>query len=130
MGGYSAGLATMTNSLGEEVVVIGHANPIFAQEAYSITTANFEEIFSYTSVASTTRILTINCTASTPSVFQVMINGAQIQEKWSSPTERNVIFTFSEFRPLLFGEILSVEAKVERYIWPSYSSFTSMDGYK
>lgn len=113
----------------DAVAISSHPNPIFDEDSDTITTSAFEEIFSYTSADSRTRIIRLDCTVSTPSLFQLKINGSVKKELWSSSTDRNVVFQFDEHRPLASGDILTIEAKVERFIHASYDTFVSMEGY-
>ena len=116
-------------SSGDSISIGAHPNQIFDETADTITTAAFEEIYSYTSTADNTRIVLVECTVSTPSILQLKINGAIKRVLRTSPTERNIRFDFSEHRKLTNGQTLSVEAKVERLIKASYSSFTALEGY-
>lgn len=114
---------------GDNIAISAHPLQIFSQAADTITTANFEEIFTYTSIDNRTRIVSVVSTVSTPSLIRIKINGTIVRQFWTSPTERNAIFHFKENRPLLNGEILTVEAKVDRLIYSTYETFTSMEGY-
>ena len=114
---------------GDNIAISAHPNQIFSQNPDTLTSAAFEEIFTYTSTDNKTRLLHIECTVSTPSRLRVKFNGSIVRELWTSPVERNVRFQFSEHRTLLSGQIISVEAQVERFIHSSYDTFTSMEGY-
>jgi len=114
---------------GDNIAISAHPLQIFSQAADTITTANFEEIFTYTSIDNRTRIVSVVSTVSTPSLIRIKINGTIVRQFWTSPIERNAIFHFKENRPLLNGETLTVEAKVDRLIYSTYETFTSMEGY-
>lgn len=114
---------------GDSVAISGHPNQIFDEAADTLTTAAFEQIYTYTSTDNDTRIIAVECTAGTPSVFRLKINGIVVRELRSSPTERNITFTFREHRPLSNGDILTVEAQVGRLIQTSYTTFTALEGY-
>lgn len=114
---------------GDNVAISAHPQQIFSEAPDTITTSGFEQIFSYTSSDSRTRIINIVSTVSTPSLIRVKINGAIVRELWTSPTERNAVFHFKENRPLLNGDVLTVEARVERFIHSTYETFTSLEGY-
>ena len=114
---------------GDNVAISSHPNQIFAQLADTITTNAFEQIFSYTSTSDRTRIINITSTVSTPSLIIIKINGTIVRELWTSSIERNAIFDFKENRQLQNGDILTVEAKVERFIHNTYETFTSLEGY-
>jgi hypothetical protein len=114
---------------GDNIAVSSHPNQIFAQLADTITTSGFEQIFTYTSTNNRTRVINVTSTVSTPSLIIVKINGTIVRELWTSPTERNAIFDFKENRALLNGDVLTVEAKVERFIHTTYETFTSLEGY-
>jgi hypothetical protein len=114
---------------GDNIAISSHPNQIFTEAADTITTNGFEQIFTYTSTDSRTRIINITSTVSTPSLIIVKINGTIVRELWTSPTKRNASFTFKENRPLLSGDIITVEAKVERFIHTAYETFTSLEGY-
>lgn len=110
-------------------IVSSGTTPIFSESADTLTTSGYEEIFSYTSTSDDTRITSVLCTASTPVTFRLKINGSIKKELRSSSLERNKEFIFRENRPLNNGDILTVEAKVERLILSSYDTFTSLEGY-
>lgn len=114
---------------GDNIAISAHPLQIFSQATDTITTANFEEIFTYTSIDNRTRIVSVVSTVSTPSLIRIKINGTIVRQLWTSPIERNAIFHFKENRPLLNGETLTVEAKVDRLIYSTYETFTSMEGY-
>jgi hypothetical protein len=114
---------------GDNIAISAHPLQVFAENPDTLTSAVFEEIFSYTSSDNRTRLMLIECSVSTPSRIRVKLNGTVIRELWTSPLERNVQFKFLEHRPLLNGQVISVEAQVERFIHPSYDTFTSMEGY-
>ena len=114
---------------GDNISVSAHPQQVFQEYSDIITTASFEEIFSYTSADNRTRLLNIVSTVSTPSLIQVKINGTIVRQLWTSPLERNAVFKFDEHRPLLSGQTITVEAKVERLIHSTYETFTSLEGY-
>lgn len=114
---------------GDNFSISAHNNQKFAQNSSSISDALVKEIFTYTSTDNNLKLTALHCTVSTPSVFNVYLNGVLCYQKWSSPLERNIIFNFTENRSLLATQIIRVTAQVERYIRPSYSTFVSMEGY-
>lgn len=114
---------------GDNIAISAHANQIFAEAADTVTTAVFEEIFSYTSADNNTKITEVFCTVGTPSLVQLKINGAVKRQFWTSPLERNALFEFTEHRSLLNTQILSIEVKIDRLILSSYDTFVSMEGY-
>ena len=115
---------------GDSIAIGAHPFQIFDEDADTITTANYEQIYSYTSTDDNTRIVVVECTVSTPSSIQLKIDGNVKRIKRSSSLERNVVFEFKEHRPLPSGAVLTVEARVERLILTSYSTFTSLEGYR
>jgi len=117
------------DSENDDVSISNHLNPIFAEAADTITSAVFEEIFSFTSTDAKTKIISLNCTVSTPSLFQLKINGTVKKQLRSSPIDRNVEFLFKEHKGLALGDVLSIEAKVDRFIHASFDSFVSLEGY-
>lgn len=116
---------------GDNIAISSHpeADQIFLEATDTLTTNGYEEIFSYTSTSNSTRILVIECTADTSSTFRIKIGGVIKKVKRSSPLERNVVFEFKEHRPLSNGTAISVEARVDRKIFASYGTFTSLEGY-
>lgn len=114
---------------GDNLAISSHPNQIFSQVADTITTANFEVIYTYTSTNNRTRITNITSTVSTPSLIQLKINGTIVRQFWTSSLERNAVFNFAEHRTLLNGDILTVEAKVDKLIHSTYETFTSLEGY-
>lgn len=114
---------------GDSIAISAHPNQIFDEGGDTITTAIFEEIYSYTSVDNDTRIINVDVSLGTPSLVRLKINGVTKRELRSSPQQRNVEFVFKEHRPLNNGDVLTVEAKVGRLIQTSYSTFTSLEGY-
>jgi hypothetical protein len=114
---------------GDNIALSAHPTQIFSEASDTLTTAAFEQVFTYTSIDNDTKIAAIHCSVSTPARIRILINGVTKYEKWSSPTERNVIFDFKEHRSLVSGQIITVEAKVERLIFNSYDTFVTMEGY-
>jgi hypothetical protein len=116
---------------GDNIAISAHpaSDQIFQETSDTLTTNGYEEIFSYTSASNATRIIEVECTAETASTFRLKINGVIKKVKRSSPLERNIIFEFKEHRPLNNGIAISVEARVDRKIFSSYSTFTSLEGY-
>ena len=116
---------------GDNIAISSHppANQIFAEAADTLTTANFEEIFTFTSTDDTTRLMRIEATSETICVFQVKINGVIKRVKRTSTAERNVTVDFLEHRQLTNGDTLTVEAKIETKDVTSYNTFTSLEGY-
>lgn len=114
---------------GDSISIGAHPNQIFEESSDTLTTAAFEEIFTYTSTSNDTKIVVVSATASTPCTFRLKIGGSIKQILRSSPGERNVSFVFREHRTLPNAIAISVEAKVERLILTSYDTFTSLEGY-
>jgi len=116
---------------GDNIAISAHPNQIFDEFTDTITTAAFEAIFSHTSVDSNTKIVAVECTASTSATFQLKIDGTLIRTIRTSPTERTKTVVFREHRSLTSGQILTVEAKVDRFFSYSspYSTFCSLEGY-
>jgi len=118
---------------GSNVAISSHSAPIFSEASSTITTSNYEEIFSYTSTNSLTRIVALDVAVSTSAIVVAKINGVIVKTKRSSALNRNITIQFHEHRPIPNGSTLTVEAKVDlvcgKKIWPTYEAFTSMDGY-
>jgi len=114
---------------GDTIAIGAYPDPIFDKNADSITTANFEEIYRYVSTDDDTRIINVESTVSTTSNFRLKIDGTVERELRSSPMERNIHFEFRAHRFLTTGQILTIEAQVERKILGSYSTFTALEGY-
>ena len=118
------------DSEGGDTIALGaYPSPIFDNDADSITTANFEEIYKYTSTDDDTRIIGVESTVSTSSRFRLKIDGNIERELRSSPTQRNIYFEFKAHRFLTTGQVLTVEAKVDRFLLSTYSTFTALEGY-
>ena len=114
---------------GDNIAISAHPDQIFDQNADTLTTLAFEQIFSYTSTDDDTRILNVEGTASTASTFRLKIDGTIIRVLRSSALEKNVEFIFKEHRPISNGSTVTVEAKVDRLIQTSYDTFVSLEGY-
>ena len=114
---------------GDNIAISSHTTSIFDEAADVIATASFKQIYSYTSSDDDTRITEIECSVSTPSLIRLKVNGTIKRVLRSSPIERNVNFNFTEHLPLDDGDVLTVEAKVERFLFSSYDSFVSLQGY-
>lgn len=114
---------------GDSIAISAHPNQIFDEASGTITTTSFTQIYTYTSTNDLTRITHVESTAETPSTFVLKINGIIKRTLRSSPMERNIDFKFEENRTLLNGDILTVEAQVDRLIYTSYATFTSLEGY-
>lgn len=114
---------------GDNIAISAHPFPLFSEQAGSITDLLFNEVFTYTSMDSNSKIVNLQCTGSTPMHFRLKIDGVVKYEKRTSSLDRNTVFEFKEHRPLLNAEVLTVEAKVERLIQPAYSTFITMEGY-
>jgi hypothetical protein len=117
---------------GDNIAISAHplTDQIFDETADTITSAAFEEIYSFTSTSSKSRIKVLECFVSTPSLFRLKIDGVIKKQKSSSPTERNITFTFEEHRQLVLGKKISIEAQVDRFIHGTYETFVSLEGYK
>lgn len=114
---------------GDNIAISAHPNQIFDELADTLTTANFEQIYTYTSTDNNTKIICVETSVGTPSRIRLKINGTIVRELRSSSLERNVYFNFREHRPLVSGDILTIEAQVERLIKTSYDTFTALEGY-
>lgn len=116
---------------GDNIAVSAHPDPIFDEASDTIATDSFEQIYSYTSSNTRTRIISIECSINTTSWVRVKIGSDIIRELRISPMKRNVVFTFREHRPLGNGETISVEAKVDKFFSNNspYNTFTSLEGY-
>lgn len=118
---------------GDNISISAHPSPIFSEATNTITTSNYEEIFSYTSTDNLTRIIALDVVVSTSATVVAKINGTIVKTKRSSALNKNITILFHEHRPIPNGSVLTVEAKVDlvcgRQIWPTYETFTSMDGY-
>lgn len=108
-----------------------HANQIFAENADTVTTASFEEIFSYTSTDNETRITFLECSASTFGQYRVKVDGAIKRELYTTGSQPNAIFVFPEPRTLANAEEITVEFRAYRILpgIASHSTFVAMDGY-
>lgn len=113
----------------DSVSIGAHSNQIFDEAEDTITTANSEEIYSFTSTNNNTRIVKLECTVSTPSKVSLKIDGSIKKIFRTSPMERNIIFKFDEHKTLSNGQILTIEAQVERKILTTYESFVALEGY-
>lgn len=114
---------------GDNVAVSSHPGQIRDQAPDTLTTAAFEEIYSYTSASNLSRITQVVCTASTACTFRLYSGSTLLRELRSSPLERNVTFLFTEHLKLPAGTILKVEAQVDRLIFASYETHSSIEGY-
>lgn len=116
---------------GDNIAISSHPNPIFDEKAAIVTSSNFEEIYSYISTSSRTRIINVVCSINTTSLFRLKINDNIIRELYNSPSKRNVEFKFVEHRPLNSGDKLSIEVKVDRFFSNNspYYAFSSLEGY-
>jgi hypothetical protein len=114
---------------GDNIAVSAHPDQIFDEGADTLTTASFENIYTYTSTDNKTKIIRVETTAEANAVFRVKINGTVKRQRRSSALEKNVVFEFGEHRSLASGDILTVEAKIETKHVNSYDTFTSLEGY-
>lgn len=114
---------------GDNIAVSAHPDQIFDENIDTITTSAFENIYTYVSSNNRTKIQVVEGYISTPSLVRLKIDGAIKKQFWTSPLERNFKFVFEEHRSLLSGVTLTVEAKVDRLIFSSYDTFTSLEGY-
>jgi hypothetical protein len=117
-----------TVSIGD-IAIVAHPNAFWDQVAGSITSAANTTIYTFTSSDDNTTIVSLETTVSTPAFIQVILDGNVIRSKWTSPLERNVNFKFEEPRKIPNGKTLVVKAQVERFIWPTYETFVSWEGY-
>lgn len=114
---------------GDNIAISSHPNQLFDQGSDTITTAAFEEIYSYTSSDDATRLIHVEVTIGTQSRVQLKLDGTLIRERRTSSEERNTVFVFREHKHIPSGSVLTVEAKVNRKFKPSYDTFTSIEGY-
>lgn len=115
---------------GDNVAISSHPLQISAENADIITTANFEEIFSYTSSSGNTRINVVECTVSTASEVRLLLNGVVKRVLRTSSLERNAVFRFDEHMAVPNGQSVTVEARVDRLILNQYETFVSLQGYR
>ena len=114
---------------GDNVAISSHPVQIFADNASSITTIGFQQVFSYTSLSSLTRVSFISVAVSTTANILVKINGVIKREYRTSPMERQANIIFHEHRPLPSGATITIEVQPERLIHTSYSTFVALEGY-
>lgn len=116
---------------GDNISISGHATPLFREFADTITTANFEEIFTFTSTNDNTMISKVECYIETPSTIKLFVDGTEIKRDANSSLKLKVAFNLDEPRPLLLGKILKVEAQVDRLITSKspFETFCSLEGY-
>jgi hypothetical protein len=114
---------------GDNISISGHQFPIFDEASDTITTANYETIYTYTSISNDTRVIKLESYVSTSALIRLKINGTVKKQFNTSSLERNAKFKFDEPRPLNVGDVVTIEAKVDRSIKPSYDTFTSLEGY-
>lgn len=108
---------------------VPHSSQIFNENNATINTTNWVVIYSYTSINDDTRIVNLECNCSTTADFRVKIDGAIKRFRRSSPLERTVDFKFKEARPLLTGEVLTVECKVEDLDHNNVETFVALEGF-
>jgi hypothetical protein len=119
----------LNSETGDTVGIGAHENSLYDQSDASITTENFEEIYTYTSTSNGTRISHIEVTVGAPAIVVVKIGTNIIRTRRTSPSERNANFSFHEHRRLTLGQTISVEAQVVRKFCPDYDCFTALEGY-
>lgn len=117
------------SSDGDNIAISSHPNQIFDENSDTITIANFKTIYTYTSTNNNTRIQLVEGEISTPSLVRLKINGVVKKQFRTSSIERNFKFIFKEHRTLLSGDILTIDAQIDRLILSSYDTFTSLEGY-
>jgi hypothetical protein len=114
---------------GDNVAISSHPSQIFSEYANTLDIAGFKEVFSYTSLSSLTRVVSIVVAVSTTANIKLKINGVVKREYRTSPMDRQAQIEFKEHRPLPSGAIITVEVEAERFIRPQYLTFTSLEGY-
>jgi hypothetical protein len=116
---------------GDNIAISGHQTPLFRQGADTITTAAFEEIYTFTSTNNNTMVSQLDCFAETPAVFRVVLDGTEIKRKSSDASDLNVVFNFEEHRPVLATKVLKIEAQVHRFVSSKspFATFCSLEGY-
>lgn len=118
---------------GDNIAVSAHpeADQIFAEAANTLTNDSPKTIFSYTSSSDNTRIIKLDCVSFTQTIFRLKIDGTTKKIKVSSAGNPNIEFLYIEHRPLLNGEVLTIEAEASRYFGNNgpYETFTSLEGY-
>lgn len=107
----------------------GGSTPIFTESAGTLTSLNYQQIFTFTSTDPDTKVIQVHCTAETTADFQLLLDGNPIMVKRTSPMERNIVFEFKQHRPIPTGSVLTVESRPERMFRGSYETFVSMEGY-
>jgi len=108
-----------------------HLDQLHTQASDTVTTTAFEEIFTYTATADSTRILQLECSASTFGHYRIKVGATVVRERYTTGQEPTANFIFLEARTLANGGIISVEFKASRFIAgvASHTTFTSMEGY-
>lgn len=116
---------------GDNIAISAHPEPIFDFDSDTITSANFEEIYSYASTNTRTRVSAVKGTIETVALVRLKINGTIVDQYHTSPTNRNFKFKFEEHRPLSNTDVLTVEAQVDRFFSNKspYATFTTLEGY-
>jgi hypothetical protein len=129
--GSHVGNASGGGSLGSDVTVSAHENPLFIESAFSLTNGLESVVLAYTSSNNKTKITGIFATVSGPVRVRVLINSVEVRRFETSPLERNALILFSEHRPLMSAQ--QIEVKVELFNFYSYhspySGLVSLEGY-
>jgi hypothetical protein len=115
----------------DNIAISAHPFPIFSEASSSLASAGYQQIFSYVSTNSNTRIVYINVAVATNSNVRVKINGVVKREYRTNAIDRQAEFVFYEHRPLPLGVTISVEAEAEKFLSNNapYSTFTALEGY-
>ncbi len=111
------------------VTTDAHPDGFERHGAGTITSPAFEVIFTYTSLDNNTKIAYVEATVSTAATIRVLVDGEIIRELRTSSLERNASFRFYEYKRLLNGQVLTVEAQVDRMIHSDYQTFTALEGH-
>lgn len=124
---------TVDSKDGDNIAISSHpeANQIFSEAADTLTNTTNKIIYSYTSTSDSTRIIKVDCVAFTNCIFRMKIDGVTKKIKVSEAGRPNIEFRFEENKPLLNGEVLTIEAQASRYFTNNgpYETFVSLEGY-
>jgi len=112
-----------------DVVPATHTSQIFDEGSSTVNSVAWVTVYTYTSVNAATKIVNLECNASTTSDFRVKIDGAVKRYRRSSPLERTVDFEFKEPRGLTSGQVLTVDCKVEDIGAGNVATFVALEGF-
>lgn len=114
---------------GDNTAISAHPSQIFVDNADVLPSAGYHTVFSYTSANNNTKLVYVTVAVSTTANVRLKINGTVRREYRTSPSDRQAHFLFHEHRSLPTGTIVEIEAEAERFILPSYTTFTALEGY-